>query len=77
MENLISKVDPLITQEGGGHYKDCPIQPVEYMYFNNIPFIEGCVIKYVTRHREKNKAEDIRKAIHFLEILLSLEYSDD
>jgi len=61
-------------QVGGSHYKDMPIQPVEYAQRNNLNFIEGCVIKYVSRHRSKNGAEDIEKAIHFLNLLLELEY---
>lgn len=61
-------------QEGGSHYKDMAIQPVEFIQYNKIPFIEGSVIKYVCRHRRKNGAEDIKKAIHFLELLLELEY---
>jgi hypothetical protein len=67
---------PLDTQVGGGHYKDLKIQPVEYIHANNLPFIEGCVVKYVTRHRAKNGRADVEKAIHFLQILLELEYGD-
>ena len=49
------------------------IQPVEYIHLNSIPFIEGCVIKYVTRWKEKGGLEDIKKARHFLDILIELE----
>ena len=66
--------DPLKEQVGGGHYKGCGIQPVEYIHANGLGFIEGCVVKYVTRHRSKNGEQDIRKAIHFLEMLIQLEY---
>ncbi len=51
------------------------IQPVEYIHRNRIPFIEGCVIKYVSRWRQKGGIEDIKKAQHFLELLLELEDS--
>jgi len=61
---------------GGRHYSDCSIQPVEFIHANRLGFIEGAVIKYVTRHGRKNGAEDIKKAIHFLELLLELEYPD-
>ena len=64
----------LDRQEGGGHYKDFAIQPVEFITANKLSFLEGCVIKRVRRHRAKNGAEDIRKAIHELELLLELEY---
>jgi hypothetical protein len=63
-------------QTGGDHYKRLKIQPVEYITANKIPFIEGCVIKYLTRHRTKNGSEDIQKAIHFLELLIELEYPE-
>jgi len=65
------------TQIGGDHYKDMKIQPLEFIHANNIPFIEGAVIKYVCRHRDKNGVEDIQKAIHFLEMLINLEYVED
>jgi len=61
-------------QEGGDHYKDMTIQPVEFILANKIQFLDGCVIKRVCRHRAKNGAEDIRKAIHELNLILELEY---
>lgn len=66
----------LEKQEGGNHYKDLAIQPIEYCYHNNIPSIEAGVIKYVTRHKHKGGAGDIKKAIHLLEMLMELEYED-
>ena len=56
-------------QVGGSHYQ-LAIQPIDFIRKNNIPFIEGNVIKYVTRHREKNGKQDIEKAIHYLEMIL-------
>lgn len=64
----------LEKQEGGSHYKSLPIQPVEFCQRNGLGYCESSVIKYVCRHRVKNKEEDIRKAIHFLELLLEIEY---
>ena len=66
----------LSTQVGGGHYKSLAIQPVEYNTRNKLGFIEGCVVKYVTRHGSKNGRQDIEKAIHFLNLLLELEYAE-
>ena len=60
----------LDKQEGGTHYKDMPIQPIDYIVKNGLGFREGNVIKYVTRHQSKNGAEDIKKAIHYLEMIL-------
>lgn len=66
--------DPLSTQVGGGHYKEMPIQPAEFCQRNKLGFCESSVVKYVSRHSEKGGRQDIEKAIHFLEILLELEY---
>jgi hypothetical protein len=60
-------------QEGGSHYKDLAIQPVEYIHANGLPFIEGCVVKYVSRWRAKGGIADLRKAAHFIELLIELE----
>ena len=67
----------LDKQESGDHYKDKSIQPIVYIHANDLGFCEGNVVKYVTRHKSKNGAADIRKAIHYLELLLELEYKDD
>mgnify|MGYP000329514605 CR=1 FL=1 len=64
----------LDTQEGGSHYKDMAIQPVTFIVKNNIPFLEGNVIKYVCRHANKNGVQDIDKAIHYLQLIKELHY---
>ena len=50
------------NQIGGDHYSKLAIQPVEYITRNGLGFVEGSVIKYVTRHRSKGGAEDIKMA---------------
>lgn len=60
----------LQTQEGGSHYKDMKIQPVEFILANNLGFIEGNVVKYVSRWKNKNGVQDLKKARHFLDILI-------
>ncbi len=67
----------LDTQEGGSHYKDMLIQPVEFIVKNNLAFLEANVIKYVCRHRNKNGIEDLNKAIHYLELAKELYYGDN
>jgi hypothetical protein len=67
----------LDIQVGGGHYKSLKIQPVEYIHANKLPFIDGCIVKYITRHRDKNGAADIHKIIHFCQLLLELEYGEE
>jgi hypothetical protein len=67
----------LSEQVGGDHYKRNLIQPIEFIHANRVPFIEGNCIKYLMRHREKGREEDIRKVIHYCRILLKLEYGVD
>jgi hypothetical protein len=66
----------LNKQVGGGHYKDFTIQPIEFIHLNGIPFIEGNVIKYLCRWREKNGLQDLEKAKHYIELLIELESRD-
>ena len=70
------EMSALNTQEGGSHYKDMLIQPVEFIVKNNISFLEANVIKYVCRHRNKNGIQDLDKAIHYLELAKELYYGD-
>ena len=65
----------LLTQVGGSHYMSQRIQPVEYIEANNLGFLEGCVLKRITRHDCGGKGrQDIEKAIHELQLLLELRY---
>jgi hypothetical protein len=68
---------PSDEQVGGDHYKKYKIQPIEYAYANNMGALEHGVIKYVTRHRDKGKAEDIHKAIHYCKLILQFEYGEN
>jgi len=68
----------LTVQIGGDHYKTNKIQPIEYIEANNLPFLEACVVKRVTRHNKPTGKgrEDIEKAIHELQLLLELRYEE-
>jgi hypothetical protein len=66
--------DPLKEQEGGDHYKGFNIQPVEFCQMNEVNYCEGNAIKYVMRHRSKGGAADLKKAIHYIEMLIAMEY---
>lgn len=65
--------EPLQDQIGGTHYKKLKIQPVEYVHANQLGYFEGTAIKYLSRWKDKGGLEDLRKAIHFIELLISLE----
>ncbi len=66
----------LETQEGGQHYKQWKIQPIEFIHANGLPYVEGNIIKYIMRHKFKNGLEDLKKARHYLDILIELEYHE-
>ena len=70
------KKSALDTQVGGDHYKDMPIQPVEFCFQNDIGFLESQVIKYICRHESENggEVEDLNKAIHYIELIKEFKY---
>lgn len=68
---------PLDKQVGGDHYKTMKIQPIEYIVANNLSFLEGNVIKYITRHKAKGGKADVEKVIHYCELILQTEYGED
>ena len=60
-------------QVGGSHYKDMKIQPVEYIVANNLGYCEGNVVKYVSRWKSKGGVDDLRKARHYIDLLIEGE----
>ena len=65
--------NPYTAQVAGSHYKNLAIQPVEYITANNLSYLQGSVIKYVTRYKGKGGVEDLNKAIHFLQMMIHEE----
>lgn len=67
---------PLDIQVAGGHYKDKKIQPVEYISANNLNFLEGCIVKRITRWRDKpaeSRFQDLEKIKHEVDLLIEME----
>lgn len=60
-------------QVGGTHYKDQQIEVWDYVVQNDIAYLEGNIIKYVSRHKAKNGLNDLKKAQHYLEKLIEVE----
>ena len=75
IEELTQK-DALQKQEGGTHYNKYRIQPAEFIYTNNIPYLEGCAVKYLCRHRDKGGVTDLLKAKHYIDLIIQLEYKN-
>ena len=70
---LFEAQSALDKQVAGNHYRDLPIQPVEYIHANALGYFEGNVVKYVSRWRKKNGIADLEKAKHYIELLIELE----
>ena len=62
----------LNSQVGGSHYKDMLLQPIELIVALRCSFIQGCIIKYISRYKVKNGAEDIKKCIHYAQLAIQL-----
>ena len=62
-------------QINGSHYQKYKIQPSKFVVENKLLFPEGNAIKYIVRHQDKGKKQDILKAIHFLEMIIEIDYS--
>lgn len=69
--------DTLSRQVGGDHYQKLKIQPAEYIHANGLDFFEGNIVKYISRHRFKNGAEDIKKIIQYCEMILEFDYGEE
>jgi hypothetical protein len=62
-------------QVGGDHYKQLKIQPLEYALENDLGICEHAVIKYVSRWKDKGGVEDLRKARHYIDLMIEREIS--
>lgn len=64
------------TQVGGTHYKKFKIQPAEFCYINNIPYLEATAIKYLCRWKDKGGIQDLEKAKHFIDLLIEFNLKE-
>ena len=67
----------LDVQVGGNHYKNLAIQPIEFTHKNGLNFCQGNIVKYATRYKDKNGVEDLKKVVHYAQLLAKLEYGAD
>ena len=71
----VSELESMFKQVGGTHYMYMAIQPAEFINAKKLLFAEGNAIKYICRHQSKGKEEDVKKAIHYLEMIIERDYS--
>ena len=69
---MIQRADD--TQVGGSHYKDKTIQPLDYIIANDLLYLEVNVVKYISRWKNKNGVEDLKKAQHYLSKLIEVAH---
>ena len=67
---------PLSQQIGGEHYRQGDVQPIEYIHANDMDFFSGNVVKYITRWKYKNGLEDLKKARHYIDMLIEMEQTN-
>ena len=60
------------VQIGGSYYKDMAMQPIELITALRCSFIQGCIIKYISRYKAKNGVQDIKKCIHYAQLAIQL-----
>jgi len=63
-------------QHGGRHYITKPIQPWDYIIANGMGYLEGNIIKYISRYKEKGGLDDLIKASHYLEKLIEVTLNE-
>ena len=71
------KYNPLVVQQSGSHYKNGKIQPIEYSERNNLSTCQGNIVKYITRHKEKNGVDDLAKVVHYALLEALFVYGED
>jgi hypothetical protein len=67
---------PREAQVGGNHYKDMVIQPIEYIAVNGLSFLQGSVVKYVSRYKAKGGLQDLEKARHCIDLMIEFDYGN-
>lgn len=74
--SILGETEPV--QVAGTHYANKQHQPFDVMpdWMGEERFkgyLQGCVLKYICRYREKNGVEDLEKAAHYLAKLIEVE----
>ena len=65
MNNFENKTKPT--------YYGSAVDVIDFCQKNNLDFMQGNVIKYVTRYKKKNGIEDLEKAKEYINRLIEYE----
>ena len=52
------------------HYKQGKIEVIEFILDQKMNYLEGNIIKYLSRYKHKNGIEDLKKALWYLNKLI-------
>ena len=63
-------------QQGGDHYQKFAIQPAQFIQKNNLNWCQGNIVKYACRYKDKNGLEDLKKIMHYVDMLIEMEYPE-
>lgn len=66
--------DEPIPKPVSAHYTKLAIDPYEYAHRNGLGMLQGNVVKYITRYKDKGGREDLEKAMNTLKRLIEMEY---
>ena len=55
------------------HYTNGKIERIDFINGNNMDYLEGNIIKYISRYKYKNGLEDLEKARFYLNMLIERE----
>ena len=55
------------------YYQKGSVEVTDYITSNEMSFIEGNIIKYVTRYKDKSGIQDLRKARWYLDKLIETQ----
>lgn len=65
-------MESLKKQVGGTHYKDMKMQPIMLIVGAKCDYIQGNIIKYISRYKQKDGKKDLLKIIQYAQIALEL-----
>ena len=66
-----------ITDKINPSYYGTGLDVIDFCQKNNLDFMQGNVIKYVTRYKEKNGKEDLLKAKEYIDRIIKENYKED
>ena len=69
----IEAFSAMYSQVGGDHYSKRAIQPIEFIAANDLNFMEGSIVKYIVRWRDKGGFQDLEKIKQYVDLLIEME----